>query len=144
GDHSYENQLEGLKVAEPFFGSNCIVMVDDTNWTDPREATADFVEQSEYEYRVLLDERTSINEHPTFWNGLIILQLTNGKDAGPGLDKQPSPLKPSVPIRSRSKARSDGTIDGNASELVSIVIHNDQDDEDPLRAAIEGCLDQSW
>ena len=32
GDHAYEHQLEGLRVAEPYFTDDCVVFVDDTNW----------------------------------------------------------------------------------------------------------------
>ncbi|MFH1995354.1 MAG: class I SAM-dependent methyltransferase, partial [Nitrospinota bacterium] len=32
GEHSYDNQLKGLKSAEPFFSDNCVILVDDTNW----------------------------------------------------------------------------------------------------------------
>jgi hypothetical protein len=74
GSHDYESQLKGLKIAEPFFARNCVVMVDDTNWNAPRLATLDFISGSSYNYRILLDEVTYANLHPTLWNGLIILQ----------------------------------------------------------------------
>ncbi|WP_276354231.1 class I SAM-dependent methyltransferase [Cohnella caldifontis] len=72
GEHSYENQLKGLQLAEPFFAKDCIVMVDDTNWEAPRRATLDFVSASPYQYSVLLSE-----SHPTFWNGVMILRKEN-------------------------------------------------------------------
>jgi len=31
GNHSYENQLRGLQVAEPFFSENSIILIDDAN-----------------------------------------------------------------------------------------------------------------
>ncbi|MEM7223547.1 MAG: class I SAM-dependent methyltransferase [Pseudomonadota bacterium] len=74
GEHSYENQLKGLQVAEPFFARDCIVLVDDTNWDDPRRATLDFMAESQNEYEVLLDRRTAWNGHPTFWNGIMVLR----------------------------------------------------------------------
>ncbi|MDQ3805077.1 MAG: class I SAM-dependent methyltransferase [Acidobacteriota bacterium] len=74
GSHDYENQLRGLRVAEPFFAKGCVVMVDDTNWDAPRQATLDFVAGSSYGYQVLLDETTYANVHPTLWNGLMILR----------------------------------------------------------------------
>ena len=76
GDHTYEHQLLGLRTAERFFGDNCVVIVDDTNWVDPYEATYDFMAESEREYTVLLDQQTVGNGHPTFWNGLLILQAS--------------------------------------------------------------------
>ncbi len=74
GEHSYENQLQGLQVAEPFFSRECIIMVDDTNWKQPRKATMDFMSQSSNRYRILLDRQTAWNGHPTFWNGIMLLQ----------------------------------------------------------------------
>ena len=74
GEHSYENQMQGLKVAEPFFADGCIVLVDDTNIPHVHAATMDFISQSRHKYRILLDQRTRCNAHPTFWNGIIVFQ----------------------------------------------------------------------
>mgnify|MGYP001558166759 FL=1 len=77
GDHSYGHQLRGLQLAEPFFTDDCIVMVDDTNWPAPRQATLDFLEQSPHTYRMLLDSRPNtipVGAHPTFWNGIMLFQ----------------------------------------------------------------------
>ena len=74
GEHSYENQLRGLLVAEPFFADDCIILVDDINWLEPRQATMDFIDQSDNEYEFLLDRTTCGNEHPTWWNGIMVLQ----------------------------------------------------------------------
>lgn len=77
GEHSYENQLKGLQVAEPFFSQNCLILIDDTNWDEPRKATMDFVSRSSYKYKVILDQNTSLCGHPTLWNGIILLQKIN-------------------------------------------------------------------
>ncbi len=74
GAHGYEDQLKGLRIAEPFFSQNCIVLVDDTNWEDPRQATLDFISSSANDYRILLDVKTSNNCHPTVWNGVMVFQ----------------------------------------------------------------------
>jgi hypothetical protein len=74
GEHSYESQLRGLKAAEPFFSPHCIILVDDTNWPEPRSATLDFVAQSTHRYEIVLDITTSHNCHPTVWNGVLVLQ----------------------------------------------------------------------
>lgn len=74
GHHSYEHQFEGLRVAEPFFSKECIVIVDDTNWDAPHQATLDFIKQSSSQYRILLDQRTYKHSHPTLWCGLMIVQ----------------------------------------------------------------------
>lgn len=77
GEHSYENQLKGLQIAEPHFAKNCLILVDDTNYEEARRGTKDFVKQSPYTYEVIFDRRTYCNSHPTFWNGVMILQRTS-------------------------------------------------------------------
>jgi len=74
GEHSYDNQLNGLKMAESFFSENCIILVDDINWHDPRQATLDFIKSSTNKYEILLDKTTSFNGHPTYWNGIMIFR----------------------------------------------------------------------
>lgn len=74
GDHSYENQIEGLRVAEKYFARNCIVMVDDINWEAPRRATLDFISESINKYEIILNYRTAWDGHPTFWNGILVFK----------------------------------------------------------------------
>ena len=74
GDHRYEHQFKGLQIAEPHFSENCCILVDDTNREEPRQATLDFMKTSSYAYRLLLDRKTCIPDHPTFWDGLMIFQ----------------------------------------------------------------------
>lgn len=85
GDHSYDHQLNGLKIAEPFFAKNCVIMVDDTNWEEPRQATYDFMKNSSNSYEVIMDQLTTSDlvaqrqsaMHPTYWNGLLLIRKTN-------------------------------------------------------------------
>jgi hypothetical protein len=74
GEHSYQNQLDGLRLAERFFGPNCYIMIDDTNDQAPRAATSDFVRSSRNEYETILDVTTCANMHPTWWNGIMVLR----------------------------------------------------------------------
>lgn len=74
GPHDYANQLLGLQYAEPFFAEGCIILVDDTNWPEPHQATVDFMGMHPGKYELLLDVKTAANGHPTFWNGLMVLQ----------------------------------------------------------------------
>lgn len=76
GSHTYENQFESLLIAEPFFSYDCIVMVDDTNWDDPRRAVEKFLSERPGQYQKLFDVKTTCNGHPTFWNGLMVFQRT--------------------------------------------------------------------
>ena len=74
GNHNYDNQLRGLQMAEPFLAPNCIVLVDDINLKDAREGTLEFLRSSGAHYKVILDQETHDNFHPTWWNGIMVLQ----------------------------------------------------------------------
>ncbi len=74
GEHSYKNQLKGLQIAEPFLSEHSYILVDDTNWEAPRQATLDFIEKSDYDYKVIFNQGTLFNGHPTFWNGIMVLK----------------------------------------------------------------------
>ena len=74
GAHDYQNQIDGLTVAEPFLADGALVMIDDWNWPATREATKDFIKQSANCWEVVLEEFTSGNGHPDWWNGLFIMQ----------------------------------------------------------------------
>lgn len=99
GAHTYEDQLDGLRLAEPFFADGCIVIVDDANWAAPREATYDFIAQSSRDYSVLLDVSTAGN-HPTLWNGLLVLREGRSRDAASVTDI-PAPRFPGAGLPSR-------------------------------------------
>ncbi len=74
GPHAYEHQLHGLQLAEPYLVSGGLILVDDTNWDDPRRATIDFMAEHRGKYELLADRGTVKNQHPTFWNGLMLLR----------------------------------------------------------------------
>jgi hypothetical protein len=74
GNHSYSNQLMGLEAAEPFFSQGSVILIDDANYSHVRKATLDFIDKSPHEYDLLLDQKTFCNNHPTFWNGVMVLQ----------------------------------------------------------------------
>lgn len=74
GDHIYQEQMRGLEVAEPFFATGCVILVDDTNDPEPRQATLDFINRHPTRYRILFDHKTLGNGHPTHWNGVMIFQ----------------------------------------------------------------------
>jgi hypothetical protein len=73
-DHSYEHQLLNLRLAEPFFTDDCLVLIDDTNAAPVRNATMDFVAASANRYETLLDVRTPRDRHPTYWNGAMLVR----------------------------------------------------------------------
>jgi len=75
GQHTEESQLKGLQLAEPFFSDNCLILIDDLNQGHPViESLATFMAESKYEYRVLFEQLTSQNGHPSFWAGITLLQ----------------------------------------------------------------------
>lgn len=74
GNHSFKDQIRGLKAAEPFLSQNSIILIDDINYGKVREGTMNFIASSSCQYRILLDRTTYCNHHPTFWNGVMILQ----------------------------------------------------------------------
>jgi hypothetical protein len=139
GFHSYEQQLLGLQVAEPFFGDDCVVIVDDTNWPEPYEATYDFIARSEREYSVLFDQQTEEGAHPTFWNGLVILRLSaRARSATP----------PQGPQKNRWAVRKPRDYEpvpsGPDAPLVSLVLRNSRSTTSRLESAIEEVLAQQW
>jgi hypothetical protein len=126
GDHSYEHQLEGLRVAEPFFAPGCLVLVDDTNRDEPHRATYDFVAASERDYRVLLDVRTADSAHPTLWDGLIALEAGAGPAPATASSPAATDAPPALPP---------------ADPLVSIVL---VDDGDGAEGALDAAHAQTW
>ena len=74
GEHSYQNQFDALRLAEPFFASGAVIMVDDTNDPEPRQATLDFVRGNKNRYETILDVKTHENQHPTWWNGVMLIR----------------------------------------------------------------------
>lgn len=74
GEHSYENQLKGLEVAEPYLSPGAMLLVDDTNLDAARRATIDFMMARHGQYEIWFDQLTVSNLHPTYHNGLMILK----------------------------------------------------------------------
>src|SRR5689334_14306399 len=138
GDHEYEHQLRGLEIAEPFFSEDCVVVVDDTNWGRARQATYDFFAKSDRQYEVLLDVQTAQNEHPTYWNGLMVFQATG--------DPRSEPPAPSQADRSFEPPGPEAALvdfEGR-STLVTVAICEVDEGGTELEAAIEAALQQTW
>lgn len=74
GPHEYQHQLRGLQLADPYLADQAIIIIDDANWEAPRQATLAFLEERAASYRILYDLPTACDRHPTWWNGLLILQ----------------------------------------------------------------------
>jgi hypothetical protein len=74
GDHSFENHLHGLEIAEPYFADGCLIPIVSANSAAVREATELFVASREGLYEVILDQPVANKGHPTFGNGLVIIR----------------------------------------------------------------------
>ncbi len=142
GDHVYEEQRRGLEVAEPFFADGCLVIVDDTNWSAPRQATFDFVADSKHDYELLLDATTSHNVHPTYWNGLMVLRMRkNGSSVS-------RPLSRRDPIASPASGEPErdpfDRYRAGETPLVSLIVCNEEADATALSAVVDSTLRQTW
>jgi len=71
-DHSYEAQLEGLRIAEPLLVPGALVIVDDTDWDDVARAMDDYVASQPRARRVLTIDGKSRGA-PQWWEGMQVL-----------------------------------------------------------------------
>ncbi len=74
GEHSEENQFQGLVIAEKFLADDCIIIVDDYNGLPVQIGTQRFIDQSKYNYDILFKVFTVSGSHPTFWAGMLVLK----------------------------------------------------------------------
>ena len=70
--HSYEAQLEGLRIAEPLLVPGALVIVDDTDWDDVARAMDDYVAEQPRARRALTIDGKSRGA-PQWWEGMQIL-----------------------------------------------------------------------
>ena len=74
GGHGYENQRKNLEIVERFLVPGSIVIVDDTDYPEPRRATEDYLSSRPGMYDRAFDVSVSRPGHPTWWNGLVVLR----------------------------------------------------------------------
>jgi predicted O-methyltransferase YrrM len=70
--HSYEAQLEGLRIAEPLLVSGALVIVDDTDWDDVARAMDDYIVEQPRARRLLTVDGKSRGA-PQWWEGMQVL-----------------------------------------------------------------------
>ena len=121
GAHDYEHQYRGLMAAEALYADGAVIVVDDINWAAPREATLQFAEDSRLNWTIVIDQTTASDNHPTLWNGTMVLQA--------GVNEQ-SPL--------RLRTRNELTIVPNTpypvgTSLSVIVVGEHAESSDELR-----------
>ena len=71
-DHSYEAQVEGLRIAEPLLVPGALVIVDDTDWDDVARAMDDYLGQQPRARRILTIDGKSRGA-PQWWEGMQVL-----------------------------------------------------------------------
>ena len=78
GDHSFKAQYNNLCIAHNFLKKNSLILIDDYNETEVQEATQDFIRKNNKNYKILEIIKTANRFiHPTFANGLILLEKIN-------------------------------------------------------------------
>jgi predicted O-methyltransferase YrrM len=70
--HSYEAQVEGLRIAEPLLAPGALVIVDDTDWDDVARAMDDYLAEQPRARRILMLDGKSRGA-PQWWEGMQVL-----------------------------------------------------------------------
>ncbi len=70
--HSFEAQVEGLRIAEPLLVAGALVIVDDTDWDDVARAMDAYLAEQPRARRILTIEG-STRGAPQWWEGMQIL-----------------------------------------------------------------------
>lgn len=71
--HSYEAQLEGLRIAEPWLVAGALLIVDDTDWSDVGRALDAYVAGQPRVRRVLVVDGKD-RGFPQWWEGMQVLR----------------------------------------------------------------------
>jgi predicted O-methyltransferase YrrM len=70
--HSYEAQLDGLRIAEPLLAPGALVIVDDTDWAHVDRAMDDYLVEQPRARRILTIDGKSRGA-PHWWEGMQVL-----------------------------------------------------------------------
>jgi predicted O-methyltransferase YrrM len=70
--HSYEAQLEGLRIAEPLLVPGALLVVDDTDWDEVARAMDDYVASQPRARRILTIDGKDRGS-PQWWEGMQVL-----------------------------------------------------------------------
>lgn len=72
--HSYEQQYKNLEIARNFFDKSCLVYIDDYNQKSVIDGTKDFLAKYKNEFKIIKEQYTGYNVHPTYWDGFILFK----------------------------------------------------------------------
>jgi predicted O-methyltransferase YrrM len=70
--HTYEAQLEGLRVSEPWLAPGALVIVDDTDWERVERAMDDYLSEQPRAGRILTIDGKD-RGFPQWWEGMQVL-----------------------------------------------------------------------
>jgi predicted O-methyltransferase YrrM len=70
--HSYEAQLDGLRLAEPHLADEALLIVDDSDWDQVGRATRDYLAEQP-SARLALDLKGKDHGHPEWWEGVHVI-----------------------------------------------------------------------
>ena len=73
-NHSYEDQYKNLEIAKNFFDKDCLIYIDDFNLKEVVDATKDFLSKYRNEFKIIKEQYTGFNTHPTYWDGFMLFQ----------------------------------------------------------------------
>jgi len=71
--HAYEQQLDGMRLIEPYLASPALVIVDDTDWERVAQAVADYLEQQPRATEIFRADGRGF-DHPEWWDGMRVLR----------------------------------------------------------------------
>jgi protein O-GlcNAc transferase len=71
--HEYEQQLDGMRLIEPYLASPALVIVDDTDWERVERAVDDYLEQQPRATEILSIDGKDRGA-PQWWEGMRILR----------------------------------------------------------------------
>jgi predicted O-methyltransferase YrrM len=73
--HSYEAQVEGLRIAEPVLAPGALMIVDDTDWEQVGRAMDDYLAAQPRARRILTIAGKD-GGYPQWWEGMQVLEWT--------------------------------------------------------------------
>jgi predicted O-methyltransferase YrrM len=71
--HEYEQQLDGMRLIEPYLASPALVIVDDTDWERVERAVDDYLEQQPRATEILSIDGKDRGA-PQWWEGMRVLR----------------------------------------------------------------------
>ena len=80
GGHAYEQQVDALRMIEPWLADRALLIVDDTDWEHVERATRDYVDQQP-RARLLVWIPGKDNGYPAWWEGVKVLAWEAHGDA---------------------------------------------------------------